>query len=103
MGDYLPMLMRQVSSNFTAARQRSITMKTRKLWLILLSKWHPNCMVRSYAELDLMDMMRIYIVPCVVYRLMYMCAMGGLRYKALYKACDWLIHRIPMNVRFELS
>jgi hypothetical protein len=57
------------------------------------------------AECRLYDLRCVVIMPMVWYRVLFRVGMMALKVKCrwVHRRADWIVHRVPYNVRFELS
>jgi hypothetical protein len=77
--------------------------RLKKIGLLALRPFFRHGGLHVKIEIALFDLNRVQILPCGFYRPVYRLGMGMVEVSCLKREANWLIHRIPYNVRFQLA
>jgi hypothetical protein len=74
-----------------------------KFSLLLVSHFPLKGKIHIYVEIRLFDFRRVQILPDWFYRPVFRVGMRMNNVSYLKKQANWLIHKIPYDVRFKLA
>lgn len=56
-----------------------------------------------WAEMRLLELRTVYVMPAYYYRWLFNCCMGLVEYRKFRRLANWMIHTIPYHIRFAAA
>lgn len=72
-------------------------------WLMIRSLMRFQYRIYLQAEFNLEGLRQIFIMPKCYYWVLYHISYYGIRKNKCFKFSNWLVHKVPLPLRFDFS